>query len=112
MKEQKRLEEEKAKKEKEEMLMERRKTLLEELPDEPERGSEGIITIALRFSDGKKGQRRFDVDTEVDQVFNWVDATFKMERERVVLTTMNGQKSFTYGEDSGMTLEVTGLGKM
>uniref|UniRef100_A0A7S3Q4N9 UBX domain-containing protein n=1 Tax=Chaetoceros debilis TaxID=122233 RepID=A0A7S3Q4N9_9STRA len=112
MKEQKRLEEEKAKKEKEEMLTERRKTLLEELPDEPERGSEGIITIALRFSDGKKGQRRFDVETEVDQVFNWVDATFKLERERVVLTTMNGQKSFTYGEDSSMTLEVTGLGKM
>lgn len=107
-----RLEEEKLKKEKEEYLMERRKTLLESLPEEPSAVGEGIITIALRFSDGRTGQRRFTDDTEVNVLCNWVDALFEMEREQVVLTTMNGKQSFSYDEKDDATLSDAGLGKL
>jgi hypothetical protein len=112
MKEEQKLAEEKAAKEREEELQQRREKLLENLDDEPEQGGEGVITIAIRFSDGKKGQRRFDGEVEIDEVFNWIDATFKLEREAIVLTTMNGQKSFSFGESEGLALEDAGLGKM
>jgi len=110
--EKKRLEEEKAKKEREEEMKQRRASLLEALPEEPERGGEGVITIALRFSDGRKGQRLFDGETEMVEVFNWIDAMYEIERELVVLTTMNGQRSFSYGKEDGLTLEDAGFGKM
>jgi len=112
MKEKQRLEEEKAEQEREGKLRQRRESLLEELPDEPEQGAEGVITIAIRFSDGRKGQRRFVGEIEMDKVFNWIDAMFEIEREIIVLTTMNGQKSFSYGEAEGLALEDAGLGKM
>eukprot|EP00553_Chaetoceros_curvisetus_P006960 CAMPEP_0204631484 /NCGR_PEP_ID=MMETSP0717-20131115/22827_1 /ASSEMBLY_ACC=CAM_ASM_000666 /TAXON_ID=230516 /ORGANISM="Chaetoceros curvisetus" /LENGTH=125 /DNA_ID=CAMNT_0051649053 /DNA_START=3 /DNA_END=380 /DNA_ORIENTATION=- len=91
-------------------------TLLENLPDEPKSGK-NVITIALRFNDGKRGQRRFDSDTaSMGDVFNWVDAMFEMERERLVLSTMNGQRTFVYGDDeeemNEMMLKDAGLGKM
>ena len=107
-----RLEEEKLKKEKEESIMERRKTLLESLPEEPSSAGEGIITVALRFSDGRTGQRRFTGDTEVNVLCDWVDALFEMEREQVVLTTMKGKQSFSYNEDENVTLSDAELGKL
>ena len=84
------------------------------MPDKPEAGGDGVVTIALRFSDGRRGQRRFDGDEAMSTVFNWVDATFEMERERVELSTMTGQKKFAWGdvEDGDMTLADAGLGKM
>jgi hypothetical protein len=52
-------------------------------------------------------------------VFNWVDCTYKMEREKIVLSTMNGKNSFQYEgnpeeEDgvSGVTLKSAGLPRM
>ena len=47
-------------------------------------------------------------------VFNWVDGIFGVERERVELSTMTGQKKFIWGdvEDGDMTLADAGLGKM
>jgi hypothetical protein len=110
--EEKRVEEERIQKEKEAALKERRKSLLEALPEEPESVGDGIITIALRFGDGQMGQRRFTDDTEVDVLFNWVDAVFELERERVILTTMNGQKSFSFGDDQSKTLQDSSLGRL
>lgn len=112
LKEQKAVEEEKARKERDEEVKLRRIELLEALPEEPETGSDGVVTIALRFSDGRKGQRRFVSDSLIDDVFNWIDAIFKTERETVELMTMTGTKKFSFGDDGSLTLEDAGLGKM
>ena len=111
--EEKRLEEERIAKEREEMILERRKELLESLEDEPDNSSD-IITIALRFSDGRTGRRRFVQDTSMDDVFNWVDAVFEVERESIILSSMSGKKSFEYSGEEGeeMSLKEAGLGKM
>eukprot|EP00985_Skeletonema_marinoi_P005918 scaffold2572_cov75-Skeletonema_marinoi.AAC.6 len=105
-----------------EKLEQRRQELLETLPEEPEAGSEGVITIALRFGDGSRDQRRFVAEeTSVNELLNWVDATHGMEREKIELSTMNGSKTFVYveeddddeQEESGnVTLDEAGLGKM
>lgn len=105
-----------------EKLEQRRQELLEALPEEPEAGSEGVITIALRFGDGSRDQRRFLAEeTSVNDLLNWVDATHGMEREKIELSTMNGSKTFVYvegddddeQEESGnVTLVEAGLGKM
>lgn len=90
---------------------ERRKQLLEELPDD-QKGSD-VKKIALRFADGQKGERGFDPDQPVSALFNWVDAVFGMEREKVVLTTMNGKITFSWDENemNDTSLKNTGLGK-
>jgi len=107
-------------------LEERRKALLEGLPEEPEAGiTEGIMTIALRFGDGKRDQRRFVAgESSVNDVFNWIDAVHGLEREKVELSTMNGAKKFVYVEENEdgddtegggndvVLLEDAGLGKM
>jgi len=120
-KELERLAKEKALEEEQKALEERRLELQASLPDEPTSNSKasGIITIALRFSDGRTGQRRFLSDTDVNVVFNWVDCTYKMEREKIVLSTMNGKNSFQYEENpeeedgvSGVTLKSVGLPRM
>ncbi len=56
----------------------------------------------------------------MNDVFNWVDATHGLEREKIELSTMNGSKTFMYveaddddDEESGnITLDEVGLGKM
>ena len=108
--EERRIEEERIQKEKEEQLKKRRKELLESLPEEPQ-GTEGVINIALRFGDGRTGQRKFTDDTHIDTLFDWVDAIFEEEREAIILTTMNGQQSFSFGEDD-KTLNEAGLGRL
>lgn len=102
-----------------EALEQRRQELLEALPEEPEAGSEGVITIALRFADGSRDQRRFLAEeTFVNDLLNWVDAMHGMEREKIELSTMNGSKTLVYveeedDEESGnVTLAEAGLGKM
>jgi hypothetical protein len=90
----------------------RRKDLKEALPEDEKGGD--AIKIALRFSDGRKGQRGFSPDQPLSVLFNWVDAMFEMERETVVLTTLNGQRTFSW-DDEGVketTLEDAELGKM
>ena len=108
---------EEERREKELALQERRKELLANLPEEPSPASgqnNRVVTIALRFTDGKKGQRRFLDTVEMEQVFNWVDAEFELERESVILTTMNGSLSFDYVSvvEEGILLKDSGLGKM
>ena len=110
--EEERLEKERIQREREEKLEKRRASLLEDLPEEPESMGEGIITVALRFGDGRTGQRRFTEDTEIEALFNWVDAIYKEERECITLTTMNGQKSFFFEEQSRETLKDAGFAKM
>jgi Skp family chaperone for outer membrane proteins len=92
-------------------IEERRKTLLDELPEE-KKGSD-VKRIALRFPDGRKGERGFDPGQPVSVLFNWVDAIFEIERENVVLTTMNGKMTFSWEEEgsSDTSLEDAGLGK-
>ena len=91
----------------------RRAELKESLPEEPGKQEENVMTNALRFADGRAGQRRFDSSTPVMTIFNWVDAHYEIERERITLTTMNGQKSFSWEElDESQTLAEAGLGRM
>lgn len=104
----KRASNEKAEKEHQEMIANRREDLKTSLPDEAT-GREAK-KIALRFTDGRSGQRRFSEDQSIKEVFNWVDAMFEMEREKVVLTTMNGKLTLTW-DDAEKTLLEAELGK-
>ena len=133
----KREEEEKMERRRKEMEQ-RRGELLENLPEEPENG-EGVMTVALRFQSvpsnaAASTQRRFSKNDTMNDVFNWIDATHGLERETIILSTMNGSRSFRYVEDKGenddqeeekeidggdamiqeenMTLEQAGLGRM
>eukprot|EP00529_Nitzschia_sp_RCC80_P015562 CAMPEP_0113492170 /NCGR_PEP_ID=MMETSP0014_2-20120614/27933_1 /TAXON_ID=2857 /ORGANISM="Nitzschia sp." /LENGTH=713 /DNA_ID=CAMNT_0000385983 /DNA_START=45 /DNA_END=2182 /DNA_ORIENTATION=+ /assembly_acc=CAM_ASM_000159 len=92
-------------------IEERRKALLEELPDDKK--GKDIKRIALRFPDGRKGERGFDPDQPVSVLLNWVDAMFESERESVILTTMNGKITLSWEEygSSDKTLADVGLGK-
>jgi len=103
---------EKAEQERLAALEERREELKDSLPDEPAKDATGAITIALRFADGRAGQRRFDASTPLTTVFNWVDALYGLERERINLTTMNGQKTFSWDDIGETTLKEAGLGRM
>lgn len=110
--EEQRIAKEQAENERLEMMVRRREELRASLPDEPDTDEVDAMTIALRFPDGRVGQRRFTRNTRIGSVFNWVDSTFGMEREAVLLTTLNGQKSFSWDEAEGLTLGDSGLGKM
>jgi hypothetical protein len=89
-------------------LEDRRAGLLAGLADEPPAGAaaDGIVTIALRFAmpgggspppGGNVARRRFVArEATVNDVFDWIDAKFGYERERLVLTTMNGSRRFVY----------------
>jgi len=112
--EEERLAKEQEERERKEATAKRRAELRDSLPDEPATGGDGVVTIALRFADGRRGQRRFDGDEAMATVFNWVDALFEMERERVELSTMTGQKKFVWDDVEGgdVTLADAGLGKM
>lgn len=103
---------EKAELERLEALQQRREELRASLPSEPGKDIAEAMTVALRFVDGRSGQRRFLPDTPLHTVFNWVDATYEMEREVVVLTTMNGQKTFTWKENDATILRDSGLSRM
>lgn len=92
----------------------RRQELQQSLPEDMKNGS-NVKKIAIRFPDGRSGQRGFASDQPLSMVFNWVDAMFEIERETVVLTTMNGKQTFSWDDDetkSGKTLEDVGLNKM
>jgi hypothetical protein len=106
--EEKRLAAEKAEQERQEELEKRRKELKEALPEESK--AKDAKKVALRFADGRSGQRRFDPDQPLTDIFNWVDAIFEIERETVILTTMNGKQKFEW-EEGEKTLEEAGLGK-
>lgn len=109
-----RLADEEAAKVKSEALEVRRKELLENLPEEAPTDTKNVKKIALRFPDGgpPQVQRRFAPDQPVSDIFNWIDATYKMEREALVLTTLNGKLTLTWDEDQDKTLDEAGLGKM
>jgi len=92
----------------------RRQELQQSLPEDVKKGND-VKKIALRFSDGRSGQRGFASDQPLSVVFDWVDAMFEIERETVVLTTLNGKQTFSWnGEEmkSGKTLQDAGLNKM
>ena len=110
--EEERIAKEKAEKERADMLARRREELRDSLPEEPGKDVTNAMTIALRFADGRTGQRRFAPDTPLSVVFNWVDSLFGMERELVILTTMDGKKSFTWEGAEEVSLAVSGLGRM
>lgn len=91
----------------------RRQELQQSLPEDVKKGN-NVKRIALRFADGRSGQRGFASDQPLSVVFDWVDAMFEIEREIVVLTTLNGKQTFSYNdnETKGKTLEDAGLNKM
>ena len=108
-----RLAKEKAEKERLEILEKRREEFLESLPEPPGPEVKDAITISIRFSDGRSEKRRFDSDAQLSMVFNWVDATFKVERELTTLTTMNGKQTFSWEDASEeKSLQEAGLGRM
>ena len=100
-----------AEKKRAEELQQRRKTIEEKLPEEPEKSDQNARTVALRLADGRSAQRRFPSDASLETVFGWVDVVFEIEQETVTLTTMNGKLSFSW-EDRETTLEESGLPKM
>jgi UBX domain len=93
-------------------IEERRGKLRESLPEEADKDAPETITIALRFADGRAGQRRFDDSTPLTVILNWADAVFGVEREKIRLTTMNGQKSFSWEDVDATTLKEAGLGRL
>ena len=108
-----RLVKEKVEKERLEALERRRAEFLEALPEEPGPKVRGALTLSVRHADGRSEKRRFEKDTQLIVVFNWVDTTFKVEREIVVLTTMNGKQTFSWEDATGeKTLKEAGLGRM
>jgi hypothetical protein len=102
---------EKAEQAQRDALKKRREELRASLPDEPGKDIEGVKTVALRLADGRSCQRRFAPDVTLSTLFDWVDATFEIERETVILTTMNGQNTFSW-DSSSQTLEEAGLGRL
>jgi hypothetical protein len=106
--EQRRLEEELAEQDRLEALEERRKELLKALPEEAT--GKDTKKIALRFADGRSGQRKFNQDQPLTDVFNWVDAMYEIEREKVILTSMNGKQTFVW-DDNEKSLVDAGLDK-
>jgi hypothetical protein len=102
---------EKAEQAQRDALVKRREELRASLPDEPGKDVEGVKTVALRLADGQSCQRRFAPDVKISTLFDWVDATFEIERETVILTTMNGQNTFSW-DSSSQTLEEAGLGRL
>ena len=110
--EEERLALEAAEKAKQEALEKRREELKDGLPEEPAKDAADVMTIALRFADGRTGQRRFEASTALSTVFNWVDGYYAMEREKVTLTTMNGKLSFTWDDHNETTLKEAGLSRM
>jgi hypothetical protein len=113
LEEEQRIEGERIERERLEAMEARRKSLLKSLPDEPGVQEDGVITIALRFPDGKSGKRRFLQDTKLCVVFDWVDAMYGIEREKVELSTMTGRRTFDlHSTDHSMTLRDAGLGKL
>ena len=108
-----RLAKEQAEKERLEALEKRREEFARSLPEEPGPKAKDAITMSIRFSDGRSEKRRFASDTQLSVVFNWVDVSFKMERELVILTTMNGKQTFSWDDASEeKTLKEAGLGRM
>jgi len=103
---------------------ERRQELLESLPAEPPNtGDANVITIALRFANGSRGQRRFPMTLETEEqteilqmgvVFNWIEGEFGIERETLELAMMKAGdgRSFEYERDGSLELNGLGLGKM
>lgn len=91
----------------------RRQELQQSLPEDIKKGN-NVKKIALRFSDGRLGQRGFAPDQPLSVVFDWVDAMFEIERETVVLTTLNGKQTFSWESEikSNRTLQDAGLNKM
>lgn len=101
---------EKAEKERQEAVARRREELKENLPEEDQ--SADAKKVAIRFPDGRSGQRQFSPDTPVSDLLNWVDAMFEMEREKVVLTSMNGKIAVTWDEETNdRLLSEIGLGR-
>eukprot|EP00559_Dactyliosolen_fragilissimus_P001854 CAMPEP_0184865610 /NCGR_PEP_ID=MMETSP0580-20130426/18632_1 /TAXON_ID=1118495 /ORGANISM="Dactyliosolen fragilissimus" /LENGTH=673 /DNA_ID=CAMNT_0027364885 /DNA_START=10 /DNA_END=2031 /DNA_ORIENTATION=+ len=121
-----------------EAYQKRRLILRDSLPQEPSSSnipSDQVITVALRFGDGRTGRRRFLIQEDVNVLFDWVDGMFEMEREQVKLSSMNGRINLEYTADNnnvdetwweknydedegsflheaGTTLKDAGLGKM
>lgn len=111
--EEERLAKEKVEQERLEALEKRRTEFLEALPEEPDAKERGAITLSVRHPDGKTEKRRFAKDTQLSVVFNWIDGSFKMERELVVLTTMNGKQTFSWEDaEEKKTLVEAKLGRM
>ena len=102
------LEEQQAEQERLEALEDRRKDLLKNLPQEAT--GKDAKKIALRFADGRSAQRSFHPDQPLTDVFNWVDAMYELERETVILTTMNGKQTLVWG-DHPKTLMDAGVDK-
>jgi hypothetical protein len=91
----------------------RRQELKDSLPEDLTSG-DNVKKIKLTFADGRSGQRGFASDQPLSVVFNWVDAMFETEREKIFLTTLNGKQTFSWNEEDldKTTLEDSGLKKM
>lgn len=83
---------------------------LASLPIEPPAG-EGTTTLSVQYGSTKE-KRRWENLAKLEDVFNWMDAEFDVEREKVELKSVNGVKSFLFEKDKDTVIGEAGLGKM
>lgn len=83
----------------------RRQESRESLGEEPA-VADGVVTIALRFADGRSGQRRFRVGDDAALLFRWVEGHFDWDRERTAVTDMRGDHELVWTDCDGKTKSV------
>ena len=93
-------------------IEERRTRLEEELGEEVSKDTPNSKVLSIRMDSGESHRRRFPHDATIEMVLNWADVQCQVEREKVVLTALNGKQSFSWGDRRDATLEEVGLGKM
>ena len=88
----------------------RRDAFKKALQDEPEPdvnvNGENVITVALRLADGRNGKRRFLSTDRMEFVFDYVDAMFEWDRERLLITSMRGDYKLEYSEHDKKDLTI------
>ena len=93
-------------------IQERRARLEDELGGEVSKDTPNSKVLSIRMDSGESHRRRFPHDATIEMVLNWADVQCQVEREKVVLTTLNGKQSFSWDDRRDATLEEVGLGKM
>jgi hypothetical protein len=97
--------------ERQEFVEARREKLREGLADEPKNGPEDgdVVTVRVECS-GRDERRRFSRDATMSDIFDWIDVTFEVEREKVQLA--GGGKEFTYKDFNEKSLKEIRAPKM
>lgn len=64
----------------------RRQQLQREIPPEPAKGEPNVLSLMIRFGDGKKVTRRFYYDDPIQLLFKFVESQVEMEKFEIGIT--------------------------